>query len=125
MAHSIKPRIMYIECKGGGMIEMSGHLVPADEGDLTGPARIGRVTFNRTGKTLFYGGRSFQRCEGFKSNYICIETKERFWISGPKKRGGDGLYATNIAAKIDDDVREEYWTMIRNCPDKVNETEAL
>ena len=125
MAHSIKPRIMYIENKGGGMIEMSGALVPADEGNLAGPARIGRVTCNRTGRTLFYGGRSFQRCEGFKSNYICVETKERFWISGPKKRGGDALYATNVTTKIDEDVREEYWTQRRNCPDRVKDKEKL
>jgi hypothetical protein len=110
MGHSIKPRIMYIECKGD---------------ELTGPARIGRVTFNRTGKTLFYGDKSFSKYEGFKSNYICVETGEAYWISGPKKRGGDALYATNIPTKIDDDVRVEYWTVIRNQPDKVKETETL
>jgi hypothetical protein len=97
MAHSIKPRIMYIEYKGD---------------ELTGPGRIGRVTFNRTGNTLFYDGKRFHRSEGFKFNYICEETGERYWISGPKKRGGDALYATNIATEIDEDVREEYWTEI-------------
>jgi hypothetical protein len=101
---------MYIECKGNA---------------LTGPARIGRVTFNRTGKALFYNGKRFNRSEGFKSNYVCENTGEQYWISGPKKRGGDALYATNITTKIDDDVREEYWTVIRNCPDKVKETETL
>jgi hypothetical protein len=45
-----KTRIMYIEAK-------SGH------GDR-GPARIGRVSFSATGKTLYYGGRSFQSCKG-------------------------------------------------------------
>jgi hypothetical protein len=125
MAHSIKSRIMYIECKGGGIVEMYGQLVPADEGNLTGPARIGRVTFNRTGRTLFYDGKSFHRCEGFKSNYVCVETGERYWISGPKKRGRDALYATNIAAEIDDDVREEYWMAIRNCSRRAKETETL
>jgi hypothetical protein len=124
MAHSIKPRIMYIECKGGGLIERAGY-TELVEGDLTGPARIGRVTFNRTGNTLFYGGKTFHRCQGFKSNYVCEESGERYWISGPKKRGGDSLYATNITIKIDDDVREEYWTTIRNQPDRVKEAETL
>jgi len=27
MAHSIKPRIMYIECKGGGFVEMYRQMV--------------------------------------------------------------------------------------------------
>jgi hypothetical protein len=110
MAHSLKPRIMYIENKGD---------------QLTGPARIGRVTFNRTGKTLFYGGKSFSRSEGFKSNYVCTETGELYWISGPKKRGGDALYATNIPAEIDEDVREEYWITIRKSPDRVKEATTL
>jgi hypothetical protein len=56
---------------------------------------------------------------------FCEETGERYWISGPKKRGGDALYATNITTKIDDDVREEYWTQIRNIPERVKETETL
>ena len=124
MAHSIKPRIMYIECKGGGLVEKWGFQLPSG-GELTGSGRIGRVTFNRTGKTLFYDGKKFHPYEGFKSNYVCEETGESYWISGPKKRGGDALYATNITTKIDEDVREEYWTVIRNCPDKVKETETL
>jgi len=125
MAHSIKPRIMSIECKGGGLVEMYGQTILDGNEGLTGTARIGRATFNRTGKTLFYDGKRFSRCEGFKSNYVCEETGERYWILGPKKRGGDSLYATNITTKIDEDVREEYWTQIRNSPERVKETETL
>ncbi len=49
-------RIMYIECKAG---------------NLTGTSRIGRVTFSKTGRTLYYGGLTFQSLKGagFKSNY--------------------------------------------------------
>jgi hypothetical protein len=108
---------MYIENKGGGAVEMRGQMVLRPEGSLTGPARIGLVTFNRNGKTLFYDGKSFHRCEGFKSNYVCEQTGERFWISGPKKRGGDALYATNIPTEIDEDVREKYWVEIRKRPE--------
>ena len=126
MAHSIKPRIMYIECKGGGFVEMYGQTIPDPSGGgLTGPARIGRVTFNRTGNTILYDGKRFHRSEGFKSNYVCEETGELYWISGPKKRGGDALYATNITTKIDEDVREEYLTLIRNKPEMVKEAETL
>ena len=48
-------RIMYIECKAGS---------------LTGPSRIGRVTFSKTGRTLYYRGQTFQSLKGagFKSN---------------------------------------------------------
>jgi hypothetical protein len=64
-------RIMYVECKAG---------------ELIGAARIGRVTFSRTGRTLYYRGQRFQRLKGagFKSNYFDVETGEDYWISGPK-----------------------------------------
>jgi hypothetical protein len=99
----MKSRIMYIEAKSGG---------------LTGPARIGRVNFSKTGATLYYGGKSFQsqKGSGFKSNYFDTETGEPYWISGPKKNGSDALYATNIRATVDDDVCDEYWTKVRGLP---------
>ena len=91
---------MYIECKAGG---------------LTGPARIGRVTFSKSGATLYYRGMAFQSLKGagFKSNYFEIESGDRCWISGPKKNGQDQLYSTNVSIAIDPDVREEYWKEIR------------
>jgi hypothetical protein len=101
-------RIMYIECKAGG---------------LTGPARIGRVTFSQTGRTLYYRGQKFQSLKGagFKSNYYDVETGEDYWISGPKRNGGDALYGGNTPIEIDDDVREEYWRVIRRQPRRIHE----
>ncbi len=98
---SMPPRIMYIEQKSDG---------------LSGPARIGRVTFSQTGKTLYYRGRAFQSLggRGFKANYFDVATGEEYWISGCKKRGGDTLYGGTVA--IDEDVREEYWAGIRGLP---------
>jgi hypothetical protein len=98
---------MYIECKGEG---------------ISGPARIGRVTFSKSGQSLYYQGRRFQTLSGrgFKSNYFEWETREHYWISGCKKRGGDRLYAGTI--EIDEDVREEYWTEIRALPDEQKTT---
>jgi hypothetical protein len=100
------PRIMYIEDKSGG---------------LSGPARIGRVSFSQSGKSWYYGGRRFETLggRGFKANYFDAETGAEFWISGCKKRGGDRLYAG--AVEIDDDVREEYWCTIRGLPDRKHE----
>lgn len=104
-------RIMYIECKAGG---------------LTGNARIGRVTFSQTGRTIYYRGQTFRSLKGagFKSNYYCVETGEDYWISGPKRRGGDTLYRTNIPIEIDADAREEYWTSIRRQPERAREPVA-
>ena len=107
----MKPRIMYIELK----THAGGH-------DDRGPARIGRVTFNRTGKTLLYRGKRFQK-GGTDScaNYRDVETREGYWISGPKKNGGDRHRHGGGPVEIDEDVREEYWTEIRKQPEKKNE----
>ncbi len=99
----MKSRIMYIECKAGV---------------LTGTARIGRVTFSRSGLTIYYAGRVFQRFRGVKANYFDAETGEEYWISGCKKKGDDTLYPGTV--EIDEDVREEYWLPIRNRPECVN-----
>ena len=119
MAH--KTRIMYIENKGGKTVPN-----PWGEGEimtpfanLTGPSRVGRVVFSKTGRRLTYGGKTFSKATGFKANYIC--DCEWYWISGPKERGGDALYATNIPTEIDEDVREEYWTQIRKQPERKHE----
>ena len=99
----MKSRIMYIERKGDG---------------ISGPARIGRITFSKSGQSVYYRGRRFQTLSGngFKANYFDCETGEHYWISGCKKRGGDRLYAGMI--EIDEDIREEYWTKIRGLQDK-------
>jgi hypothetical protein len=93
---------MYIEDKSGGLI---------------GPARIGRVSFSKSGRTIRYRGRSFLSIggRGFKANYMDEATREQFWISGPHKDGRDALYGGVV--EIDDDVREEYWREIRGLPD--------
>jgi hypothetical protein len=107
----MRTRIMYIEDKSAG---------------LTGPARIGRVSFSKTGRTLYYGARTFQSLKGagFKSNYYDVETGEEYWISGPRTDGADRLYGEGTPVDIDEDVREEYWTSIRGLPARANEAVA-
>ena len=97
---------MYIERKGDG---------------ISGPARIGRVTFSKSGQSVYYQGRRFQTLSGngFKANYFDCETGEHYWISGCKKRGGDRLYSGTV--EIDEDAREEYWRDIRKLPKRSEE----
>lgn len=107
----MQSRIMYIERKAG---------------ELTGGARIGRVTFSRTGRTIYYGGKRFCSLAGagFKANYFDIDTSEEYWISGCKRDGTDRLYGERVPVFIDDDVREEYWIVIRRREECVNCTIA-
>jgi hypothetical protein len=92
---------MYMECKTGA---------------AAGSARIGRVSLNRTGRSLRYRDQVFRRIVGggAKANYIEESTGAEYWISGPKRRGGDRLHGSTAPIEIDEDSREEYWRDIRN-----------
>jgi hypothetical protein len=97
-------RVMYIECKANG---------------LDGPGRIGWVEVSRSTRSYVYGGKRFLKIRsGYKYNCIEEGSGNAYWISGPKKKGGDKLYGGFV--EIDDDARVEYWTKIRNQPESVN-----
>jgi hypothetical protein len=67
-------RIMYIEYK----TSLAG-----------GYARIGRVTFSKSRRSIHYDGKTFLKVgNGYKYNHIDLETSERYWISGCRKDGG-------------------------------------
>lgn len=102
-----KTKIMYVEYKGDG---------------LAGSASISRVTLSKTGRTIYYRGRTLQALNGsgYKTSHFDVETGERYWISGPRKDGFDPLYPTVV--EIDEDAREEYWTTIRGLPKSVGLT---
>ena len=102
---------MYIEHKSNG---------PHDD---RGEARIGRVTFSKSYKSIHYNGKTFQRShDAGCGNYVDVETGDCYWISGAKKDGTDRYYWGKLAPVwIDEDVREEYWTTIRNAPAKIKE----
>lgn len=103
---AVKSRIVYIEHKD----DLSG-----------GEARIGRVFFSKRGKTLRYRGKSFQslKGQGSKANYFEVEggRGDQYWISGCKRDGSDRLYGERVPVEIDDDVRVEYWTKVRELPE--------
>ena len=106
-----KSRIMYIEFKVDGLV---------------GPARIGRVTFSKSGKTIYYRGKQFQSLNGsgFKANFYDVESGEEYWISGCRKDGDDTLYpGVPSVVEIDADVQEEYWTEIRGLPERAGEVQ--
>lgn len=103
----VKCQIMYIEPK-------------VDVASLE--ARIAKICFSNSGKTLRYRGREFTSLNGsgFKANYFDVETGQEYWISGCRKDGNDGLYRTKVF--IDEDVREEYWVSIRGMPDRKDQS---
>ncbi len=108
----MQSRIMYLELKTGY--------------DHNGPARIGRVSFSKTGKTLYYGGKAFERIKrgGVRSNHRDVETGEEYWISGVKRNREDRHWAGSGPVEIDEDVREDYFRLLLERPKRRRGTDS-
>ena len=81
------------------------------DGDINGvAARIGWVTFSKTGLTVYYRGRTLKRSKGrgIRGNYHDEQTGEEFWVSGLKKKGSNVHWAESAKVMIDGDARDEY-----------------
>ena len=88
-------RIMFIQLK-------TGH--DTDKG----PAWISVVSFNRSWKTARWHGRTLHRAPGlFDANFLDIETKEEYWLSGPHRDQQDSRYSS-ITPIIDEEAQEAY-----------------
>ncbi|MEA1989990.1 MAG: hypothetical protein U9N57_12405 [Pseudomonadota bacterium] len=87
---------MYVENKGG---EIDGAV-----------ARIGWVEFSKSGRTVYYRGRTLKRAKGggIRGNHFDEETGEEYWISGIKKQGSNTHWAEPVKVMIDGDAVEEY-----------------
>lgn len=86
-------------------------------------ARIGRVNFSKSGRTLYYDGREFV---GGQGEYYDLQAGgERFHIRPARADGLDrseGRKRGSFRVEIDEDVREEYWQRVRNEPSRSHES---
>ena len=107
---SDKTRIMYVEC--------------CSNLDHRGRARICRVRFSKSGRTIYLNGLSLTRCTttgrpngrkgaGIHGNYINQATQVEYWVSGPKRNGRDRHWAGTGPVQVEADVVDEYWREIR------------
>lgn len=94
LTRGLKRRLMYVENK-------SGDIDGAD-------ARIGYVTFSKTGQSVYYRGRTLIKHNGIAGNFIDTLSSEEYWVSGVKKRGSNTHWAEGGAVEIDEDALEEY-----------------
>ncbi|MNU79323.1 hypothetical protein D3C71_689370 [compost metagenome] len=122
----MKSEIKYIELK-------SGH---------NGPAWIGLVSYSKSGRTIYFNGKAFQRVgsDRMLGNFYDIEFGEEYWISGVKKdttdrhRFGSGKvmvegrivndYLKIIKKEILDKSKFEIVSVIQEIPtDRIKELE--
>lgn len=88
-------RVMYVENKSGLIDGLN--------------ARIGWVSFSKTGRTIYYRGRSLRIGKGIGGNFFDIESGEEYWISGVKGRGSNTHPGErNVQVEVDPDALEAY-----------------
>jgi hypothetical protein len=79
-----------------------------------GPAWIGLVSFSKSGKTIYFDGKAFQKIgsDRMRGNYYDIESGEEYWISGVKKDQRDRHQFGNGQIFIEERAIEDYLAII-------------
>jgi hypothetical protein len=90
----MRDRVMYVELKTGHNTDR-------------GPAWISRVRFSKSGRTVYFKGRTLRHFRSFDANHYDVDTGESFWISGPHRDRQDRRYS-NVPVEVDADVAEVY-----------------
>lgn len=96
----MKSDIKYIELATGG---------------YNGPAWIGLVFFSKSGKSLYFNGKAFQKIGryGLSGNYYDVESGEEYWISGVKKDMTDRHRFGSGKIHVEERILEEYLTITK------------
>lgn len=94
LTRGLPRRLMYIENK-------SGEIAGAD-------ARVGWVSFSKTGRTIYYRGLELTKARGVSGNFVHLPTGDEYWVSGVKKRGSNVHWAERASVEVDEDALEAY-----------------
>jgi hypothetical protein len=95
----MRTEIVYVEIETGG--------------NHDGKAWIGKCFFSKTGQTIYFDGKIFQKGgRGSAGNHYDIDSGEGFWISGVKKNGMDRHKFGKGLIEIDESIIAEYLEII-------------
>lgn len=89
-------RLMYVENK--------------QDADGRGLARIGWVTFSKSGRSIYYRDLCLQRIKGggVAGNYFDPATGDEYWVSGVKRGATNRHWAGGGEVVVDDDAKTEF-----------------
>ena len=73
-----------------------------------GPAWVARVKTSKSGRTIYFNGRALKRGAVGAGNFVDIETREVFWVSGVKRDGSDRHWAGSGKILVEAAAVEEY-----------------
>jgi len=78
-----------------------------------GPAWIARVKVSKSGRTIYFNGRALKH-GSFESggNFVDLETRESFWVSGVKRDGTDRHWAGSGKVLVEAAALDEYLSII-------------
>lgn len=81
-----------------------------------GPAWIALVFFSKSGKTMYFNGKAFQRIgsDRMRGNFYDIETIEEYWFSGVKKNMKDRHQFGNGKIHVEERILSNYLKIL-NC----------
>jgi len=94
----MKQKLMYVELKSGF--------------NDNGPAWIGKVTYSKSGQTIYFNGKALKKGSGISGNYHDLETGDEYWVSGVKKKGHDRHWAGSGKIMMDKECIDEYLSII-------------
>ena len=80
------------------------------------------MRLSKSGRTIYLGGLALQssRGSGIYGNYIDLTSGIEYWVSAPKKKGGDRHWAGGGDVHVEADAVDEYWRDIRKCKPPAN-----
>jgi hypothetical protein len=83
-----------------------------------GPAWIGYATPSKTGRTLYFNGHALAKLKGQRradsgGNYVDVETRESYWVSGVKRSGKDRHWAGSGKITIEARAVSDYLAITR------------
>lgn len=62
-----------------------------------GPSWICWVDFNKSWNTARFHGKELRRFQSFDANFYDVDTREDYWLSGPKRDRTDLRYGRMVA----------------------------
>ena len=81
-----------------------------------GPAWIGLVSFSKSGKTIYFDGKAFQRIgsDRTRGNFYDIESGDEYWISGVTKDMLDRHQFGNGKIFVEKRILKDYLQLIKH-----------
>jgi hypothetical protein len=95
LTKGLRRRLMYVENKDGSIDGVH--------------ARIGWVSFSKTGQSIYYRGLTLQKGSGVRGNFFDVASRDEYWVSGVKRQGSNAHWAEQgVTIEVDSDALDEY-----------------